>query len=81
VWVRARKVFEQNWTEIRKELLAKQARGEIPKNQPLPATLGKPPAAFANIGPSYLWISQDNNQRGNMTACGASGLSGAGGCS
>ena len=43
--------------------------------------VGKPPAAFANIGPSYLWISQDNNQRGNMTACGASGLSGAGGCS
>lgn len=81
VWVRARKVFEQNWPEIRKDLLAKQARGEIPKSQPLPVTLGKPPAAFANIGPSYLWISANDTQRGNMTACGASGLSGAGGCS
>jgi hypothetical protein len=81
VWVRARKVFEQNWPQIRKDLLAKQARGEIPKTQPLPATLAKPPAAFANIGPSYLWISHNNTERGNMTACGASGLSGAGGCS
>ena len=53
----------------------------FPESQPLPATLGKPPAAFANIGPSYLWISANDTQRGNMTACGASGLSGAGGCS
>jgi hypothetical protein len=81
VWQRARQVFEQKWPAMRQELLAKQKKGEIPPDQPLPATLGKPPAAFANIGPSYLWISQDNNERGNMTACGASGLSGAGGCS
>jgi hypothetical protein len=81
VWARARQVFEQKWPEARKELLAKQARGEIPKTEPLPAKPGPVPAAFANIGPSYLWISANDTQRGNMTACGASGLSGAGGCS
>ena len=48
----------------------KQAEGEIPANQPLPETLGPPPAAFANTGPTYLWISDDNKERGNMTACG-----------
>jgi hypothetical protein len=80
VWARARQVFVQNWPQLRQELLAQQAKGKLP-GQPLPATLGQPPAAFANIGPSYLWISADNAERGNMTACGASGLSGAGGCS
>jgi hypothetical protein len=80
VWARARQVFAQNWPQLRQELRARQAKGEIP-GQPLPATLGQPPAAFANIGPSYLWISADNVERGNMTACGASGMSGAGGCS
>ena len=81
VWARARKVFEQNWPEFRTELLAKQAKGEISAGQPLPATLGQPPAAFVNTGPTYLWVSDDNKERYNMTACGASGLSGAGGCS
>ena len=81
VWKRAREVFEQNWPKIRQDLLAKQKAGEIPPGQPLPASLKPPPAAFANIGPSYLWISTDNTERGNMTACGASGMSGAGGCS
>ena len=81
VWARARQVFEQNWPELRKELLAKQAKGEISAGQPLPATLGQPPAAFVNTGPTYLWVSDDNKERYNMTACGASGLSGAGGCS
>ena len=81
VWVRARAVFAQNWPRIQKELAAKQAKGEIPKSQPLPTTLGAPPAAFVTTGPTYLWISDDNKQRGNMTACGASGMSGAGGCS
>ncbi len=89
VWVRAREVFEREvWPELRGELIANQA-GEAPlpgaprvlPDQPLPETLGRPPALFAQTGPSYLWISDDNSARGNMTACGASGLSGAGGCS
>ena len=81
VWLRAREVFKQRWPAIREELLAKKAKGEIPANQPLPKELGLPPTKFATFGPSYLWISYDNKERGNMTACGASGLSGAGGCS
>jgi hypothetical protein len=81
VWIRARQVFQENWPKLRAELKAKQAKGEIPAKQPLPGKLGSPPAVFANMGPSYLWISDDNKERGNMTACGASGLSGAGGCS
>lgn len=82
VWARARKVFEEKvWPELRKELLEQQARGAIPAAQPLPETLGHEPAAFAGTGPSYLWISDDNISRINMTACGSSGMSGAGGCS
>jgi hypothetical protein len=81
VWARARLVFEKNWPRVREELLEKRKTGEIPPGQPLPERLGPTPAAFANIGPSYLWISADNKERGNMTACGASGMSGAGGCS
>lgn len=81
VWVRARAVFEANWEATRLELLAAQALQKLPSGQPLPATPGKPPAAFAGTGPTYLWISDDNNERGNMTACGSSGMSGAGGCS
>jgi hypothetical protein len=81
VWMRARQVFEQGWTTTQAELVKKQKAGEIGAGQKLPATLGQPPAEFQNLGPSYLWISDDNKKRGNMTACGASGLSGAGGCS
>lgn len=81
VWLRARAVFEEKWPAMRKELLEKQAWGELDANQPLPETLGSPPPAFAGTGPTYLWISADNGQRGNMTACGSSGMSGAGGCS
>jgi len=66
---------------MRAELLAKQASGEIDSDQPLPETLGPPPALFAETGPTYLWISKDNEKRDNMAACGASGMSGAGGCS
>jgi hypothetical protein len=89
VWVRAREVFEREvWPEVREGLLANQA-GEnvllgaprVGADQPLPETLGRPPAPFAGTGPTYLWISDDNAVRSNMTACGASGLSGAGGCS
>lgn len=81
VWLRARAVFEANWEAQRVELLAAQALQKVPAGQPLPATPGTPPAAFAATGPTYLWISQDNDARGNMTACGSSGMSGAGGCS
>jgi hypothetical protein len=81
VWLRARAVFEEKWPAMRDELLARQSRGELDSTQPLPATLGPPPASFAGTGPTYLWISDDNQARGNMTACGSSGLSGAGGCS
>ncbi len=82
VWKRAREVFEKGgmvegvkvpalYSALRKQL---KHDGVDAK---LPAQLGKPP--FAD-GPPYLWISDDNQQRGNMTACGASGMSGAGGC-
>jgi hypothetical protein len=82
VWLRARKVFEEKvWPYLHRELLEKKAKGEIPADQPLPETLGSPPGPFAATGPTYLWISEDNKVRGNMTACGASGMSGAGGCS
>jgi len=82
VWCRAREVFEKDvWPTLRADLAKKQAAGEIPASQPLPASLGSVPALFENTGPSYLWISDDNQDRGNMTACGSSGLSGAGGCS
>ena len=81
VWLRAREVFEEKWPAMRSELLARQARGELDSNQPLPETLGPPPALFAETGPTYLWISDDNKARGHMTACGSSGMSGAGGCS
>lgn len=82
VWLRARAVFEEKvWPGLRDELMAKQAEGELPADQPLPETLGPAPALFAATGPTYLWISDDNKARNNMTACGSSGLSGAGGCS
>lgn len=81
VWLRARAVFEANWDTTRQALLAKQAAGKVAAGQSLPAALGSAPAAFAATGPTYLWISEDNNKRDNMTACGSSGLSGAGGCS
>jgi hypothetical protein len=81
VWLRARAVFEARWAEMQAELTASQAAGTVGTGQPLPATLGAPPAAFAGTGPTYLWITDDNNARGNMTACGSSGMSGAGGCS
>ncbi len=82
VWVRARAVFEQTlWPQLREELVARQAEGEIADDGAFPAALGPVPAPFADTGPTYLWISNDNVDRGNMTACGGSGMSGAGGCS
>ncbi|MDR6116606.1 MULTISPECIES: ferritin-like domain-containing protein [unclassified Sphingomonas] len=81
VWLRARAVFEANWQQTRAALLEQQAQGLVTPDQVIPTVPGPPPAAFASTGPSYLWISADNVDRVNMTACGASGLSGAGGCS
>ncbi len=82
VWAAgARGVRGEVWPDLRNELLEDQADGKLPADQPLPETLGHPPADFADTGPTYLWISDDNLSRGNMTACGASGMSGAGGCS
>ena len=80
VWLRARAVFS-DMAAMRAELLTKQASGGLDANQPLPETPGPPPASFAETGPTYLWIADDNDARGNMTACGSSGMSGAGGCS
>ena len=68
VWARARVCFEKKWLE---------SRENIPG---APQELGPVPALFKDTGPPYLWISNDNEVRSNMTACGASGLSGAGGC-
>src|ERR1700712_5060916 len=82
VWLRARAVFEANWAAtLQAELAAEQGAGGIARTQPPPATVGAPPALFETTGPTYLWISADNVSRGNMTACGSSGMSGAGGCS
>jgi hypothetical protein len=81
VWLRAREVFEkERWPALREELVAKQKAGTAAPDLKLPATLGDVPALFAQTGPTYLWISEDNEERPNMTSCGASGLSGAGGC-
>jgi hypothetical protein len=81
VWLRARAVFEAKWPALRQQLLEAQQQGSIPADQPLPETLGGAPPAFAATGPTYLWITDDNIARNNMTACGSSGMSGAGGCS
>jgi len=66
VWARARKVFEERWEEIRKDL-----------PQDTPKHLHAAPAPFTHTGPTFKWI----HQGACMTACGASGLSGAGSCS
>jgi hypothetical protein len=82
VWVRARKVFEEQvWPKLQPELVEKKKAGKLPADQPLPEKLGPVPGPFEGTGPTYLWISEDNIARNNMTACGGSGMSGAGGCS
>ncbi len=65
VWALARKRFEEQWHEIRKEA---PGAPEKPASAPEPFTL---------TGPTYAWMSAGQC----MTACGASGLSGAGRCS
>lgn len=86
VWVRARAVFEKSWAEQHApELKARMEANESTDLAPgasakIPDSAGPVPAPFTGTGPSYLWISDDNDNRGAMTSCGASGLSGAGGC-
>ncbi len=68
VWLRARQVFlEKRWPAIARE------RGLDPHQLPEPPH----PALFAN-GPTFAWVSQ--NPDAGMTACGASGMSGANSC-
>ncbi|MBI3716557.1 MAG: hypothetical protein HY255_11240 [Betaproteobacteria bacterium] len=68
VWLRAREVFrEHRWPDIARE------RGLDPHRLPEPPH----PELFAN-GPTFAWVSQNPN--GGMTACGSSGMSGAGSC-
>lgn len=82
VWKRARKVFEDVvWPSTRAELLAQQAAGTLHVDCVLPEHPGAAPKEFGDNGPSYLWVSDNNIDRNNMTACGSSGTSGAGGCS
>ncbi len=76
VWKRARAVFkETQWASLREKNPA--------LSEELPAVGGVFVEKNGDIfseGPSYLWISDDNEERDNMTACGSSGMSGAGGC-
>ena len=72
VWRRARKVFHKKvWPELRAQ------NPDLPKK--LPPVGGSAyrglPEVFKD-GPPYAWISAG----GCMTACGSSGMSGAGGC-
>lgn len=80
VWARARQVFEEKvWPELREELMAKRDAGEIPNDTPLPEKPGPVPEPFADSGPAFLWISNNDTNPGAMFACGTSGLSGTDG--
>jgi hypothetical protein len=68
VWVRAREVFtEKTWPMLREK------NPKLPKNPP-----SVPHPELFKYGPTIEWI-QDYSGEG-MTACGASGMSGAGSC-
>lgn len=74
VWRRARQVFhEKLWPELRNQ------NPKLPEELPQVGGDAYSEDIFKN-GPAYLWVSHDNKERSNMTACGASGMSGAGGC-
>ncbi|WP_286829548.1 MULTISPECIES: ferritin-like domain-containing protein [Kordiimonas] len=69
VWVRAREIFEtETYPELRKK------KPHLPEK---PGTVPHP--NLFQYGPTIQWI-QDYSGQG-MTACGASGMSGAGSCS
>ena len=70
VWALARKRFEERWPAVRRQLSKHKPEVHAPEK------LGPAPAPFTETGPSYAWVAQN----GCMTACGASGLSGAGRC-
>lgn len=67
VWLRARKVFEEKWNAKRAQEASLPALGSVPH-----------PDLF-QYGPTIEWIHDYSGE--GMTACGASGLSGAGSCS
>ena len=74
VWVRARAVFERNWASM--EVNDTGAPGTKPSWAP--EKLGKTPEPFEKTGPTMAWIEDYSGE--GMTACGSSGLSGAGSC-
>ena len=73
VWLQARKVFtEQVWPEL------KANNPTLPENPPPIKGSDSEPDLF-QYGPTIGWIENDNDHAG-MTACGSSGMSGAGSC-
>ncbi len=73
VWLRARAVFEEKvWPSLRENNPSLPAH-----TPPVPGTEAHP-HLFAN-GPTIEWIEEYSGQ--GMTACGSSGMSGAGSCS
>lgn len=73
VWVQARQVFTQKvWPEL---------RSNNPNLPPTPPAVpgSNQDANLFQYGPTIGWIENDNGGAG-MTACGASGMSGAGSC-
>lgn len=72
VWVRARKVFEDKvWPKLREK------DPDLPAEPPqVPGPPGDPD--LFKYGPTIEWI--EDYSGGGMTACGSSGLSGAGSC-
>ncbi|MFT6006737.1 MAG: hypothetical protein ACI9SX_001717 [Pseudoalteromonas tetraodonis] len=71
VWTRARQVFAENkWPTLREE------NPDLPACPPqVPGTQASP--NLFQYGPTIGWIKHEG---GGMTACGASGMSGAGSC-
>lgn len=73
VWMQARKVFQEKvWPDLRTQ------NPELPDEPPKVKGSFSNPELFAQ-GPTIGWIEYDNDGQG-MTACGASGMSGAGSC-
>ncbi len=71
VWLRAREVFKEKvWPEL------KNNNPDLPDEPPQVPGTENDPDVF-KYGPTIEWIE---NEGGGMTACGASGMSGAGSC-
>lgn len=72
VWVRARQVFtDEVWPKLREQ------NPDLPESPPQVPGTPNAPDLFA-YGPTIEWIEEYSGH--GMTACGASGLSGAGSC-